>query len=771
MKTVILFITGVALTAAVISAQTPSLMGINPPSAPAGSVNVSIFATGANFQNNAYIAWNGQVLPTVTYGSTQATATIPGTFLVTQGYALITVVNPGVGQSNPLSFSITAPPISISTASLPAGAAGVAYSATLSASGGMAPYSWTAVSALPPGLTLLASGTITGTPSATGTFAFTVRVMDASQAAATRTFSLVIAPPPIDITTASPLPPALTGQSYTVTLVVSGGNTPYRWASTQLPPGLRLDPVQGVLSGTPSSTGTFKFAVQVTDAGQLSATKEFSLTVTPPPLAITTVPPLFAGTAGTLYAQTFSASGGVPPYTWSITSGSAGMLTLDPNSGSLQGTPQTVGTLSFTVQVTDRAGAQVSQAFTITVNAPTLSIITSATLPGGTVDAAYTTKLTAAGGTPPYTWTLLSGAVPGITLDASGTLNGTAKSAGTFNISIQARDSQGLTATRTFTIAVAPAPLKFTTPAQCPDGTLGAPFSQPITATGGMPPYIWAANGIPEGLGIDPVSGLISGTPAAAGSFQFTVRVTDSARNSAVELFRLAIGLPDPPNFTISALPRTTSPAEQVRVRITMDRTFPVPINGQAMLGFIPDSGAGDGTILFSTGGRNADFGIPAGETEATFAVPSLAFQTGTVAGSISVSLRLQAGGIDITPLEPPAASTRIERAAPAITAVRLVRTPDGFNVEISGFCTAREITQANFKLSAGGGRTLQSSEITIPMDSLFSSWFQDAGAAKYGSQFTVVQPFKVQGDATVVNLDSVILTNRLGTATSGVTP
>src|SRR6185436_4373081 len=99
--------------------------------------------------------------------------------------------------------------------------------------------------------------------------------------------------------------------------------------------------------------------IQVVDAAQTTATANFSLTIAPPLLTITTVPPLFDGTVGVAYTQTFSASGGVPPYTWSVLAGSTGDLTLDPNTGELKGVPQNPGTLSFTVQVVDRAGGNV----------------------------------------------------------------------------------------------------------------------------------------------------------------------------------------------------------------------------------------------------------------------------------------------------------------------------------------------------------------------------------------------------------------------------
>ena len=159
--------------------------------------------------------------------------------------------------------------------------------------------------------------------------------------------------------------------------------------------------------------------------------------------------------------QTFRATGGNPPYTWAILTGNAGGLTLDPNTGDLQGTPQTAGTFTFTVQATDRSGATATQSFSLVINPPTLSITVGSPLPAATVGVAYTQKLpvVANGGTPPYTWSLIAGSVPGLTFDpASLTLSGTPSTAGTFSLTIQAADSASLTTTRSLNLTVNPQP-------------------------------------------------------------------------------------------------------------------------------------------------------------------------------------------------------------------------------------------------------------------------------------------------------------------------
>jgi hypothetical protein len=317
-------------------------------------------------------------------------------------------------------------------------------------------------------------------------------------------------------------------------------------------------------------------------------------------------------------------------------------------------------------------------------------------------------------------------------------------------------------------VIIAPATLTITTSRQLANALLNAPYSQQLAAAGGQPPYRWSANGLPAGLTINATSGQISGTPTAAGTFGIAITIADSALANYSDRFTMNVNLPQPPPVTLSGLPNTVAPAQQYTVQVSLGSTYPAPITGQAILSFSPDTGPTDRTIQFSSGGTTANFTIATGST--TNDVP-LAIQTGTVSGTITISLRLQAGGIDITPSPAPSVTTLISRDAPVIRSVQVNRSGTTVNVVVTGYSTAREVTQAAFAFTAASGQTLQpaASSIVVDVNSLFGNWFLDSANSQFGSVFIFTQPFTVQGDPTAVIPVSVILTNRIGSATAPI--
>jgi len=172
---------------------------------------------------------------------------------------------------------------------------------------------------------------------------------------------------PLAITTTS-LPDGTVGVTYSQTLQATGGTGSYSWSITSgsLPDGLSLTSSTGLISGPPTTAGTFNFTAQVND-GSTTDDQPLSIIINSPTLTITTTA-LPDGTVGVDYSQTLQATGGTGSYTWSITSGSLpGGLNLTAGSGLISGPPTTAGTSNFTVQVNDGSTTD-DQSLSITIS-------------------------------------------------------------------------------------------------------------------------------------------------------------------------------------------------------------------------------------------------------------------------------------------------------------------------------------------------------------------------------------------------------------------
>ncbi|MGD0499685.1 MAG: putative Ig domain-containing protein, partial [Bryobacteraceae bacterium] len=356
-----------------------------------------------------------------------------------------------VTSSGPLPLSITTLP------TLPSGLTGTAYSLILAAAGGVPPYTWAlAVGALPPGLVLSSAGVIGGSATAVGVATFSVTVTDADSTTASKSFSLSIGLGPLAITTPATLPSGLAGAAYSQALAATGGIPPYAWSLGlgALPPGLFLSSA-GTITGTPTTAGTAVFMATVTDANSAAASGTFTLTINYAPLVIPTASPLPSGVAGTAYSQTLTATGGVPPYRWQVSSGALPPLLALSSAGVIAGAPITAGVYSFTVQVVDAWLQTVSAPFSLTITLGPLAITTPATLPAGVVGASYSQTLAATGGVPPYTWQVKSGSwPPGLIFSSGGALTGAPSQVGSFSFTVQVTDASGAAASRVFSLPV-----------------------------------------------------------------------------------------------------------------------------------------------------------------------------------------------------------------------------------------------------------------------------------------------------------------------------
>jgi large repetitive protein len=339
-----------------------------------------------------------------------------------------------------------------------------------------------------------------------------------------------------------PAPPGgEVGVTYTDQLTVIGGTSPFTWSVSagSLPPGVTLGASTGLLSGTPTAVGSYSFTVKVTDQSGLTATEPVSLAVIAGPSLNFPAPP--PGWTNTVYSDTLTESGGTGPFTWSVSSGSlpAG-ISLSSPSGNLTGTPTATGTSSFTVKVTDANGRTATQATSLSISAGVST--TFAAPPAGQVGVAYTSTLTAAGGTAPYTWSVNAGSLPpGITLTSAGVLAGTPTTAGSYPFTVNVIDQNNGIATASITLVVgAGLSLTFTAP---PAGQVGVAYTDTLTAAGGTTPYAWSvsAGSLPPGLTLTASTGVVAGTPTTAGTFTFAVKVTDATSQTATKAATITI--------------------------------------------------------------------------------------------------------------------------------------------------------------------------------------------------------------------------------------
>ncbi|WP_161492852.1 putative Ig domain-containing protein [Pseudomonas putida] len=607
------------------------------PSPPvAGAVSVAVAANSSNNSITLNITGGTATSVAVASGPGQGTTNVSGTSITytpTAGYSggdsfTYTATGPG-GTSAPatVTISVNSPTLVISPSTLPNATASNVYSQTLSTANGATPYSYAVTSgALPPGLSLGSGGVLSGTPSAVGTFNFTVTSTDAHNATGSQAYSLTVAAATITITPTI-LGTLTTGSAYSQTLSATGGNGSYTWSTSgSLPPGITVSS-SGLVSGTPTSIGNYSFTVTVTDSLGSTGSRGYSVTVNDQaPVA----------TSSTLTVQGGSSNN---PVALNLTGGSVSQVSIVSNASN--GTATATGTTilftpaagysgidSFTYNATGPGGTSNTATVSVTVTAPTISI-TPATLTGATQNTAYSQALTASGSSGSYAFSVVSGSLPaGMNLSSAGLLSGTPTAGGNSSFTVRAMSSSGFFGDQAYTLVVtsqapvagplsltvaanssanpvtlnlsggattsvsvssgpthgttsvsgttitytptagysggdsftytasgpggtsAPAtvtisvnaPALVISPSTLPNATASNVYSQTLSTANGATPYSYAvtSGALPPGLSLGS-GGVLSGTPSAVGTFNFTVTSTDAHNATGSQAYSLTV--------------------------------------------------------------------------------------------------------------------------------------------------------------------------------------------------------------------------------------
>jgi uncharacterized protein YhjY with autotransporter beta-barrel domain len=649
-------------------------------------------------------------------GSFSGTPTMAGSY----SFSVTSTDSSSAGSGGPYTatasytLSIAAPVIVVQPATLPASTVGVAYSQTFTASGGTGPYSYAVTAgALPAGMTLASNGTFGGTPTAGGSFGFTVTATDSSTGtgapfSGSRAYTFTVQAATITVAPTA-LPVATGGQAYSQQVSASGGTAPYTYTTSgPLSAGLSLSST-GLISGTPTQAGSFTFTVTATDSstggnqpgGRYAGQRSYTLTVAAPTIAVAPASAALPnGTVGIAYSQTFTATGGTGPYTYTLAAGAipAGMTLT--TGGQFSGTPTAGGSFTFTVRATDAAGFSGDRAYTLGINAPNQSLAPPV-LPDGTRNVAYSQQLTASGGTAPYSYRVAAGTLPsGLTLSSSGVISGTPSASGSFTFTASAIDSSTgsgpFSVQRTYTVAIN-APAITIAPATLPAATTRIAYSQQLSASGGTAPYTFAvtAGTLPAGLTLV-TDGTLAGSATAMGSYSFTVTATDANGNTGARGYTLVVNAPAI-TLAPAALPDTTVGSAYSQAIIAS--------GGSGGFTYAVTAGALPAGLTLSTGGTLSGTATAGGTFTFTVSVTDANGNTGSRAYTLAVGAPTIAIASDALP----AATTRIAYSqqltatggtAPYSYAVTAGALPAGITLAANGTLSGTATTAGSYTFS-----------------------------------------------------------------------
>lgn len=349
---------------------------------------------------------------------------------------------------------------------------------------------------------------------------------------------------PTIVVSPSTLPNTKVNNSYNQTLSASGGRAGYSFSVTSgaLPGGLSIS--GSTLSGTPNTQGTFSFTITATDADGYTGSRSYTIVVD----AANIIPTISQFEISLFSPESYSSgvSGGygtTPKFRWNVSNASTVTISATGNvsgtnpasvASSGNGSPvlgsiNNYGTTTITLTATSSTGDTASAyVYFYGPSGPTVTL-SPGSLNNGYNGYSFSQTISASGGTSPYTFSVISGSLPGgLTLSSSGTISGTPYSNDTSYFTVQAQDAQGYTGSQSYSITISSAPTISISPPSLPNGVSGNYYSENLSASGGSGSYSFSitSGSLPSGLYLS--GGTIYGYPNSAGTSSFTVQATDS---------------------------------------------------------------------------------------------------------------------------------------------------------------------------------------------------------------------------------------------------
>jgi hypothetical protein len=214
--------------------------------------------------------------------------------------------------------------------------------------------------------------------------------------------------------------------------------------------------------------------------------------------------------------------------------------------------------------------------------------------------------------------------------------------------------------------------------------------------------------------------------------------------------------------------PATVDAGQNSSVTLAVN-PYPAPITATLTLSFAPDppNTVSDPAVLFPNNTNTDVIQIPANSTAA---IPAIDFSTGSTAGTITLTVKMTAGGVDVTPASLGPVTIAVPAGPPVISSTTLTRDGHAMSIAVLGLSPTRDMTQATFQFTAAPGKSLKTTSLTVSLTTPFTSWYQSATSDAYGTTFLYTQPFTLDSDSDSVGTVTVTLTNSQGSSQPSTT-